>query len=116
MNLKGVNSMETYEVLEKAADYMDEHGQCRGRISDAEGRVCAVGAIRAVSKKSHPALKRETVSQLRKYLNKERPIFLGGDVTSVATHNDGWLEFLEPHPNMSEAMRLCAKQLRADND
>jgi hypothetical protein len=35
------------EVLDKAADYIDEHGWCQKAMVDNDGRVCAIGAIRA---------------------------------------------------------------------
>lgn len=37
--------MKPSEILRKAADYHAEHGHCKGTYRDAEGRVCAMGAI-----------------------------------------------------------------------
>jgi NCAIR mutase (PurE)-related protein len=33
------------ELLLRAADYMEKHGKCNGGLSDAQGRVCTLGAI-----------------------------------------------------------------------
>jgi hypothetical protein len=33
------------EVLEKAADVIDERGHCKGKLIDSSGRVCITGAI-----------------------------------------------------------------------
>lgn len=37
------------DLIEKAADYIDEHGWTQGCFVDREGRVCAYGALYAVS-------------------------------------------------------------------
>lgn len=34
------------QIAFKAADYMAEHGHCKGTLQDAEGRVCLEGAVR----------------------------------------------------------------------
>ena len=34
------------QIAFKAADYMAEHGHCKGTLEDAEGRVCLEGAVR----------------------------------------------------------------------
>lgn len=33
------------DVLDLAADYMEQHGHCKGVIEEPDGAVCAVGAI-----------------------------------------------------------------------
>lgn len=33
----------------KAADYIEEHGWCRGKMSDSAGRVCVYGALASVT-------------------------------------------------------------------
>lgn len=38
------------DTLDRAADYIEAHGWCRGRVKDAEGRVCVIGALCEVSK------------------------------------------------------------------
>ena|SRR5713226_7489231 len=38
---------EVGRTLLKAANYIDEHGQCKGRLQDANGAVCAYGALHA---------------------------------------------------------------------
>lgn len=35
-------------VLLAAADYIEQHGWCKGMYSTANGQVCALGALRAV--------------------------------------------------------------------
>jgi hypothetical protein len=32
-------------ALLNAAKYIEEHGHCKGKLSDAQGRVCLIGAI-----------------------------------------------------------------------
>lgn len=41
--------MNNYEMLNAAADYIQENGWCRGELRDGIGRVCAVGSIYAVA-------------------------------------------------------------------
>ncbi len=36
--------------LWKAADYIEEHGWCRGTLKKEDGRVCIVGAINAAGR------------------------------------------------------------------
>ena len=38
------------EVIYKAADYMEVHGKATGRPEDTKGRVCAIGAVRKVTR------------------------------------------------------------------
>lgn len=40
--------MDAAEILEKSADYIEQHGWVKGRDSDAEGRVCLVAAMGSV--------------------------------------------------------------------
>ena len=35
-------------VMLDAADYIEEHGWCQGRLMSIDGRVCAVGALHQV--------------------------------------------------------------------
>ena len=37
------------QVLLEAADYIEEHGLCKGRLSTKDGRVCLLGAINVVT-------------------------------------------------------------------
>lgn len=34
------------QIAFKAADYMAEHGHCKGMLQDVDGRVCLEGAVR----------------------------------------------------------------------
>lgn len=41
--------MRPSEILERAADVMQERGQCKGLTSNHLGQVCAIGAINVAS-------------------------------------------------------------------
>ncbi len=41
-------TQQTAEDLRAAARYIEQHGWCQGRFTDADGRVCAMGAIHRV--------------------------------------------------------------------
>lgn len=38
--------MKTSEIAARAATWMAEHGHCKNRLLDNEGRVCLAGAVR----------------------------------------------------------------------
>lgn len=41
--------MSAADLLEQAADYIEQHGWARGVLERGDGHVCAVGALRAVN-------------------------------------------------------------------
>ena len=45
-------SVKIADVLERAADYIDQHGWCQDEYADDSGRVCAAGAISAITEGS----------------------------------------------------------------
>lgn len=48
--------MKAYEVLQKAASYIAEHGWTQGHSVDSRGRVCLEGAILRVSRMQSPCM------------------------------------------------------------
>ena len=42
--------MTPVEIIYAAADYMEAHGKATGRPEDTKGRVCAIGAVRKVTR------------------------------------------------------------------
>jgi len=52
---------EVGKVLADAAEYISEHGWCKGKLTDANGSVCAIGALSKVLHNSvHPLVHLET--------------------------------------------------------
>jgi hypothetical protein len=58
---KGTGSVKCSEIAFKAAEYMAEHGHCKGRIEDETGAVCIDGAIVAAVTGRSPLLSGELI-------------------------------------------------------
>ena len=48
-----LNYKRANKVLLDAADYIHNHGWCQGNLRDEQGHVCVMGAITAVTMRSH---------------------------------------------------------------
>jgi hypothetical protein len=44
------------DVLNQAADYLEEHGHCKHDLRDWEGRVCLLGALISIGQSSGLAM------------------------------------------------------------
>lgn len=44
-----MNPEQIADVLDDAADYIEKHGWCQSHLATPDGRVCAQGAIKAVT-------------------------------------------------------------------
>lgn len=60
------------EVLLKAADTLAERGWCQGGLSDAQGRYCAIGAIRKVTNWSLGKDARSAVHRLMDHIETDQ--------------------------------------------
>lgn len=85
------------DVLERAADVLDERGWCQGRLSDDDKRVCARGAIDLATCWFVEAVSAEDALQAH----------VGAVVT---TWND---DASRTKTEVQAAMRECAAELRA---
>jgi len=79
------------DIIDKAADYIDEHGWIRGRMKDEDGRVCTGAACKMVifgqigwPASSEPAL----AMQWRRYKQVMNTLFLALDHVPVTMWND----------------------------
>lgn len=66
LKLKHPNTVAAH--LDAAADYLEDAGWCTGELKDADGRVCALGAINAVTL-GDKSLRESVYCTFAKYLN-----------------------------------------------
>jgi hypothetical protein len=94
------------QALFNAADYIDEHGWCQGKIRDCDGSVCALGAIFAVGSLNEggQALSRAGIGaivHMSDYINDgSRMIY------SIESWND---MHIRTKDDVTSALRGCAK-------
>ena len=90
-------SAEVADVLERAADYIDEHGWCQERYTTDGVKCCAAGAINMVTT-GDPGITRVNEYHIARYVALET---LG----DVIEENDGWGSVSEwnDHPGRTQA-------------
>jgi hypothetical protein len=87
------------DVLDGAAELLDEKGWCRGDVVDAHGRHCAIGAIYAVAGVGQLAI------DARRALAQEVTGTVNGSVTI-------WNDIQRDKRVVTRAMRRTARKLR----
>lgn len=98
--------------LNKAADYMEEHGYCKGTEMDSRGRVCAYGAINEVMKKDGSGLREEVSYAFSDYLVENHPRAVGTERGNYAIFSFNDVR-RRRGKDVVRALRACAKDLKA---
>lgn len=92
------------EVLDDAADYIEEHGWCQGSLFSQTGSVCAEGALRKASglRLSQPmgdnGVAHQAWDSLHRFIGRNIPTWNDDDTTTEEL--------------VTKTMRACAADLR----
>lgn len=77
-------------LLADAADYIEEHGHCKGELEDGQGRVCAIGALSATRREAvrcgAVALQDHSSRQAAQYLIEQT--LVGGPSWHIVSWNN----------------------------
>lgn len=93
------------DIIDDAADYMEEHGSCAGKFRDNVGRVCMEGALSGALQRKLSSIPVNSINNsyhaLDAFVRKETVY------TSTVSFSDG-----HSHQQRLDMMRRCAKELR----